>query len=210
MTLRHAGFAAALYVLTNCAALAQSTAGAPSLKLDPSLNTQATTSPAPSTPGLVARTTNLFEKIWKEGRDDIYVTGYAYHDPQTYTAEKRATLNNNAWGGGYGRTITSDRGNTHSLYAMAFLDSHENVQPNIGYAYQAVWGNTIKVGAGATVLIASRPDIFHGAPFPAVLPLLSIGTEKANLMFVPIPKLSNSQNANNGNVLFIFGRFAYQ
>jgi palmitoyl transferase len=106
--------------------------------------------------------------------------------------------------------ITSDRGNDHALYALAFLDSHKNIQPNLGYYYQAIWGEKIRFGAGATVLVASRPDIFGGIPFPAIMPLFSVGTKNASVMFVPLPKLSNSENANNGNVLFIFGKFAYK
>lgn len=159
---------------------------------------------------VIGQTEHWLEKIWQEGREEIYVSGYAYHDPHTYSAEKRASLNNYAVGGGYGRTIASERGNEHSLYALAFIDSHKNFQPNIGYAYQAIWGDRVRFGAGASVLIARRRDVFEGVPFPAIMPLFSIGTENTSIMFVPIPKLSNSQNANNGNVLFVFGKFAYK
>ena len=163
-----------------------------------------------TTSKIIDQTEHWLEKIWREGREEIYVSGYAYHDPHTYSAEKRASLNNYAVGGGYARTIVSDRGNEHSLYALAFIDSHKNFQPNIGYAYQAIWGDRIRFGAGASVLIARRRDVFEGVPFPAIMPLFSIGTENTSIMFVPIPKLSNSQNANNGNVLFVFGKFTYK
>ncbi|RCS57118.1 hypothetical protein [Parvibium lacunae] len=145
-------------------------------------------------------------QIWDQGREEIFLSGYAYHDPGTYTDEKLKTLNNNAWGGGYGRTVVSERGNEHTVYAMAFLESHKKVQPMAGYAYQAIWGDRIRFGAGASVLVTQRPDIFGGVPFPAAFPLFSIGTKKATLNLVPIPKLSNSKNANNGNVLFAFVR----
>ena len=64
---------------------------------------------------------------WKRGKSEIIVSGYAWHTPWTWTAEKRAEENELAWGGGYGRTVEESNGNTHTVFGLAFLDSHKNV-----------------------------------------------------------------------------------
>ena len=41
------------------------------------------------------------KRIWNEGAQDIYVSGYFYHAPYGFSHEKRDEFNDNAWGGGY-------------------------------------------------------------------------------------------------------------
>src|SRR6267378_5686649 len=53
---------------------------------------------------------------WTQGKDEILVSGYAYHLPGTWTAERRAELNANAWGAGYGRTVEEANGDTHTVF----------------------------------------------------------------------------------------------
>jgi palmitoyl transferase len=75
-----------------------------------------------------------------------------------------------------------------------------------GYAYQ--WmkplSEKLEVGVGATALLISRADYFSGVPFPAVLPIASIGTRKSKLMASYVPRIS--QNKGNGDVLLLFVR----
>jgi len=145
---------------------------------------------------------------WRNGRNELFVTGYAYHVPATWTPEKRAELNSNAWGGGYGRTVDDGDADNHAVFGIAFLDSHRHVQFQVGYAYHHFWGprDGVQVGLGYTAMIAQRPDIWNGIPFPVVLPLAALRYGKGTLEMTFIPTLSG--NLNHGSTLFAFGRFA--
>src|SRR5882672_5639265 len=69
------------------------------------------------------------EKVWKwlepncegarqawKGHDwDLYLFGYAHHGRSTYTEEKLATLNENAWGAGIGKRFVDANARTHMI-----------------------------------------------------------------------------------------------
>lgn len=153
---------------------------------------------------------NNVSKIWKEGEDALYFSGKAHHGRGSYTAEKLSELNENAWGFGYGKTLRDQKGNDESIYLFGISDSHKKPQIMLGYAYEYVWKiphTPLEVSAGGTLMLMHRQDIFGGIPFPAPLPLASIGLERAKLMFSYVPRLS--KNGNNGDVLLIFGRVQF-
>ena len=144
---------------------------------------------------------------WYEGRATWYASGYSWHIAGTWTDEKLAELNQNAWGGGYGRTVEDANGDTHTIFYLGFLDSHRNWQSNLGYAWSTYWGErqNVQVGLGYTLMMVQRPDIASGIPFPAVLPLLTFRYQQANLVMTYIPTLGGG--VNNGSTLYVFGRY---
>ena len=143
------------------------------------------------------------------GKDDLYFSGYTWHDPGTYTAAKRATLNKHAWGLGWGRHLATADGNEDMVYAMIFSDSHWNAEPVVGYAHQWMYFNDSPVGFGLgyTLAVTSRADIFNNIPFPIALPIASIRFGKFSIYGTFIPKVNNK--LNNGNVAFFFGRYEF-
>lgn len=145
----------------------------------------------------------------KTGHDDLYIDGYAWHDPGTYTAEKRATLNARAWGFGWGRHKMDANGDEDMVYGMVFSDSHRNAEPVLGYAHQWMWGNDepVGLGLGYTIALTSRADIFNNIPFPIILPLASLRVGRVSLYGTVIPRVNNK--LNNGNVAFFFLRYAF-
>lgn len=145
-------------------------------------------------------------RILDEGDNILYLSGYAYHDRGTYSPEKIAEFNETAWGAGFGRTLIDDRGNSNSLFALAFLDSHEDVEAQVGYAREWRWqfAEHATVGAGFVAMLVSRSDIFNHFPFPAILPLASLEVHRVALMASYIPKLGG--DGGNGNVLYLFAR----
>ena len=147
--------------------------------------------------------------IYDNGNSSLFVSGYTWHDPATYTAAKRATLNSHAWGLGLSRQLTDANGNDQMVYAMIFSDSHRNAEPVVGYAKQWLWRPMGKLhfGAGYTAGITSRADIFNNIPFPIALPLLSVSYGRFTLYGTFLPKVSNT--LNNGNVAFFFARYAF-
>ncbi|NQE50187.1 hypothetical protein [Herbaspirillum rubrisubalbicans] len=145
--------------------------------------------------------------IWNQGDGALYLSGVAHHGRSTYTREKLNELNEHAWGLGYGKTLRNERGDDESLYGFVIKDSHRHPQYMAGYAYEWVFPiakTGLELGLGGTAMLMSRQDYFHSVPFPVPLPLASIGTQKAKIMFAYVPRLSS--NKNNGDVLLIFGR----
>jgi len=144
------------------------------------------------------------------GTRDLYVSGYAWHDPATYTAEKRKELNDKAWGLGYGKHLTDAKGNDDLVYGMLFKDSHATPELIIGYGHLWNWqiAGPVSAGLGYTVGLTSRQDIFGGIPFPAAFPLAQIKVDRFVVMATAIPKLGGG--LNHGNVAYVFGRYEWQ
>ncbi len=148
--------------------------------------------------------------IYNNGTPDVFIDGYTWHDPGTYTAAKRAELNSHAWGLGWGKHIEDTDGNDQMVYAMVFSDSHWDAEPVVGYAKQWLWrpfDGGFKLGAGYTAAITSRTDILNNFPIPIALPVISMGYRDLTLYSVLIPRFNGSPN--NGNVAFFFLRYAY-
>ena len=145
---------------------------------------------------------------YEQGGNELFLSGYAYHLPSTYTPEKRAELNNDAWGAGWGRSVEDPNGDTHTVYAAAFLDSHKNVQFNLGYYYGTYWGarDGLQPGLGWTIFILQRPDVAGGVPVPAALPLGLLRYGKATLITTYVPSFNGG--VNHGSTLLVFGHYA--
>lgn len=158
-------------------------------------------------PGWWDATKAKTHKILDDGELSLMLSGYAHHGRNTYTAERIAELNERAWGLGFSKTIRNAKDNEEALYGMAISDSHFKPQPMVGYLYQWMQplGKQLEVGAGVTGLLISRTDYFDGFPFPAVLPVASIGTRSSKLMAAYVPRFS--KNKGNGDVLLMFVRF---
>ncbi|MGH7945180.1 MAG: lipid IV(A) palmitoyltransferase PagP [Opitutaceae bacterium] len=139
------------------------------------------------------------------GNWESYVTGYAWHLPHKYQETTRARLNETTWGGGFGRTINDEDGDRHSVYFMAFADSHHAAQYNLGYAWQRYWRVTRNVGLGAGYLafLFSREDVAKHAPVPALLPCASIRYRDIEIIGLFVPRVSRDIK---GDVLFVYLR----
>jgi len=156
----------------------------------------------------VAKSCRRLVDTYQNGYTEVLVSGYAWHIPATWTPEKRAELNANQWGGGLAKTTEDDDGNNHTVFFLAFEDSHKHVESQIGYGYTKFFGarEGVQVGLGYTVMLVQRVDIANGVPFPALLPLLEFRYSKATLMTTYIPRLGGG--INHGDTLYIFGRYA--
>jgi len=156
-------------------------------------------------PSLLKPSCENIYQIWTEGTNDIYYSGYAWHNRYTYSEERVRSYNEMAWGGGLGKGFyDKDNNNDWSgLYAFAFLDSHRNVEPIAGYGFlkTAQFKQNAEGGLGFTVFLTSRPDIFHSIPFPGILPMVSLRYRQVSISTTYIPGAFGV-----GNVLFCFGR----
>jgi len=147
---------------------------------------------------------------FNNGTNGMLVSGYAYHVPWSWTAERRAEENTDSWGGGWSRSVEHPDGDTETVYFLAFSDSHSEVEYNLGYAWATYWGSREypQVGLGYTVAIVQRPDIASGWPVPVILPLFNARWGPATLMSTYIPKLNGG--VNHGAVLYIFGQLDFK
>ena len=145
-------------------------------------------------------------QVWYEGYNELYLTGYAWHNRYTYSPERINNYNELAWGGGLGKGFYDEKGNWHGLAAFAFLDSHKNWEPVAGYAYFKILhlNENTRLGAGYSVLVTARPDIFHGRPFPGALPWVMVNVSRFTLAATYIPG-----SVGAGNVLFVIGKIAF-
>ncbi len=147
--------------------------------------------------------------IEREGDNDLYLTGYAYHDRMTYTKEKLKDLNEGAFGMGLGKTKINENGNTEMLYVMSHLDSHSDMQIEAGYAWLKNFHpfGDLKLGLGFASGLVSRSDMAGRIPIPFALPMAAIDLGKFAVNAILIPKLNDG--INNGNVLFLFAKFTW-
>ena len=146
-------------------------------------------------------------QTWTDGDNELYLTGYAWHNRYLYPKKKLDTYNEAAWGGGLGKSLYDKDGDWNGLYAIAFLDSHKNIEPVIGYAFLKMAHVTpeLGMGIGYSVLVTARRDIFHNIPFPGILPLISVSYRQVTAAATYIP---GSQGA--GNVLFCYVKYIFQ
>ena len=148
---------------------------------------------------------NAIDHALRLGEWETYITGYAWHLPYGYQESTRARLNETTWGGGFGRTIDDDDGDRHSVYLMAFADSHRAPQLNIGYAWQRYWqmSRNLNVGAGYLAFLFSREDVANHVPMPALLPCASITYRGIEVIGLFVPRVSRDIK---GDVLFVYLR----
>jgi hypothetical protein len=108
---------------------------------------------------LVDRGCRRLADTYRRGDDEIILSGYSYHIPGTWTAERRHELNSEAWGLGYARTTEEPDGDTHTVFVLGFKDSHSHLQSQVGYAYNTFWGprDGVQVGLG-------RDDVGQDVP----------------------------------------------
>ncbi|WP_238552017.1 hypothetical protein [Herminiimonas sp. CN] len=149
------------------------------------------------------------ETISGQGETSLFLSGYSYHGRNTYTPERIRQFNEKSWGLGLGKTLRHPNGDEEYLYGLAISDSHYDPQLMAGYAYQWNWpvAGKLEAGAGWSALLISRTDTWGRVPFPAILPVASIGIPGAKLMASYVPRLSG--NKGNGDVLYVFGRINF-
>ncbi len=149
-------------------------------------------------------------QAWHDGTSDLFLTGYTHHDRGTYTPEKIAEFNEEAWGGGYGISKRNPHGDDFGWYGLIFRDSHYQYTKMLGWYWMTYWPDSADygLGLGYTAFLGSRPDIYSGVPFPGVLPLASVRLGHAEVMGTYIPKVSQG-TTGNGNVAFLFMRIHF-
>jgi lipid IVA palmitoyltransferase len=157
--------------------------------------------------GIFSQKLNSISTAVRGGEWEVYFTGHAWHLPYGYAETTRARLNETNWGGGIGRTFNDDDGDRHSVYFMAFADSHRAPQFNLGYGWQRYWNAArgVSLGGGYLAFLFSREDVANHLPVPALLPCASIRLRNLELIGLFVPKISRDIK---GDVVFLYLRVA--
>ncbi|MBK9245848.1 MAG: outer membrane beta-barrel protein [Burkholderiales bacterium] len=179
-------------------------------EVQPSFTTRALRALNESTPvGLLPREARQpgwkgwFADLWegskrnfKGGDAGLLLPLFTFHPAYKYP--NRDDNNNFPYGVGYARTLVDGKDNERMVYALAFSDSHYDFQPVLGWAWLARWPlfGSVKGGLGYTAFLTARADANY-LPFPAFLPLASIGTDRVTFYGSWIPTTE---------VLFFFAR----
>lgn len=142
-------------------------------------------------------------QTWQSTNYDLYIPVNAWHNRHYYSAEKIDSYNEDPWGLGVGKHRFDDDGDWHALYGMAFLDSHNKVEPIVGYGFQKMWRPTdnFHLGAGYTIGVTMREEM-HYIPIPVIAPLLSVEYKQIAVQSAYIPG-----GKGNGNLLFTWLRW---
>ncbi|MFA3761362.1 lipid IV(A) palmitoyltransferase PagP [Yersinia sp. 2544 StPb PI] len=163
--------------------------------------------PQTSNESLWQRLTSNISLTWDSPNQELYIPLNTWHNRWTYDDDKIESYNERPWGIGYGKYRYDEDNNWHSVYAMAFMDSHNQIEPIIGYGYQKMWipgaMDGWRFGVGFTASITARHEYYY-IPVPLPLPLISIEYNKFSLQSTYIPG-----TYNNGNVLFTWMRWQF-
>ncbi len=148
-----------------------------------------------------------FHLLWHSTDSELYIPLLTWHNRFTYSDEKIKSYNERPWGIGYGKYYFETKKDWHSVYAMTFLDSHNEIQPIIGYGYQKIWApgeiNKLRFGIGFTLSLTARQEYYY-IPLPLLFPLFSVEYHRFSLQATYIPG-----TYNNGNVLFSWIRWQF-
>jgi len=158
-------------------------------------------------PGILCRLTNRIVQTWHEGNLNLIATVYAWHNRLMYDEKKIRRYNEKAWGGGLGKSIFDEDGDSHMLFVTVFNDSWKKPQYYGGYAFMKNWyfgsNNDFRFGAGISLGITGRHE-YDYIPLPLPLPVIGIGYKQLSIDAAYIPG-----TYNNGNVLFTWVRWTF-
>lgn len=146
---------------------------------------------------------DTLSQTWQATNYELYIPLNTWHNRSFYSAEKIDSYNEQPWGLGLGKYRFDDDGDWNALYAMAFADSHNKIEPIVGYGFQKMWRPTdnFRLGAGYTIGVTIRDEMNY-VPIPVVAPLVSVEYKRLSLQSTYIPG-----GNGNGNILFTWLRW---
>jgi palmitoyl transferase len=151
----------------------------------------------------IDRSIDSLNKTWQSEDYELYVPVNVWHNRSYYSDEKIDSFNENPWGLGIGKYRFDEDGDWHALYGMAFKDSHNDIEPIAGFAFEKMWrpSENTRLGLGYTAGITMRQDM-HYLPLPLILPLVSAEYKQLSVQSTYVPG-----SKGNGNILFTWLRW---
>ena len=149
------------------------------------------------------RAQDSLSETWGSESYEVYIPIHTWHNRDYYSSEKIDSYNEQPWGLGLGKYRFDNDADWHALYIIAFQDSHNDIEPVAGYAFQNMWrpSEHIRLGVGITAGVTIRKDDDY-VPTPVIAPLVSIAYKKLALQSTYI-----IGGDGYGNVLFTWLRW---
>ncbi len=146
---------------------------------------------------------DTLSQTWQSPNYELYIPVIAWHNRNYYSSEKIDEFNERPWGLGVGKYRFDDDGDWNALFAMVILDSHNDIEPFVGYGFQKMWRPTdnFRLGAGYTIGLTMRQDLDY-IPIPLILPLFSVEYKEIAVQSTYVPG-----GGGNGNILFTWLRW---
>ncbi len=146
---------------------------------------------------------DTLSQTWRSPNYELYIPVNVWHNRHYYDDEDIDDFNERPWGLGVGKYRYDEDGDWHALYGMVFQDSHNDLEPIGGYAFQKMWRPTdnFRLGAGYTIGVTMRQDM-HYLPIPIILPLFSVEYKEIAVQSTYVPG-----GEGHGNILFTWLRW---
>jgi len=153
--------------------------------------------------GIGPRIQDALSQTWQSPNYELYIPVNTWHNRHFYSDEKIDSFNEHPWGLGIGKYRFDEDGDWHALYAMAFMDSHNYLQPVAGYGFEKIWrpADDVRLGVGYTVGLTARQDMYY-LPIPGILPLVSAEYKSIAVQSTYVPG-----GNGYGNILFTWLRW---
>lgn len=153
--------------------------------------------------GVWDRAKNSIIQTWDAADYELFIPVNTWHNRNYYSSEKIDSYNEKPWGLGIGKYRFDEDGDWHSLYIMAFSDSHKDIEPVAGYGFQKMWrpGDELRLGLGYTAGLTLRNDLNY-LPIPVIAPTASIEYKQLAVQSTYI-----FGGEGNGNILFTWLRW---
>ncbi len=126
--------------------------------------------------------------IWNSDRYELLVPINTFHNPMSYSAEKRKHYNNRPWGVGIAKYIQPQPDRRYALAAMTFQDSFNKPEPSFFYSWQMLWPHDkdFRLGFGLMGGITFREN-YHWIPIPGIVPTLSFEFKSFSIDTLYVP-----------------------
>lgn len=149
------------------------------------------------------KASNVLSQTWQSPDYELYIPVNTWHNRSAYSDEKIDSFNERPWGLGAGKYRYDEDGDWHALYAMAFMDSNNDLQPVAGYGFEKIWrpADDVRLGVGYAVGLTARQNI-HYLPIPGILPLVSVEYKSIAVQSTYVPG-----GNGYGNILFTWLRW---
>ena len=150
--------------------------------------------------GFFALAKETIRDTWNEGRMEVFVPLYAWHNRKAYPQDKISKYNEYPKGLGIGKYRYDRKTNRDGLMFRGFSDSNYHFEPLLLYTWQKTWRSKddfFGFSAGYMAGFTTRKE-WHWVPLPMALPIISFDAGPISYAHTYVPGLGKE----NGNVWF--------
>jgi len=137
---------------------------------------------------LWTQATDHIKEIWDNGRLELALPVYTWHNRWCYDRDKIKDYNENPWGIGIGKYIEPTPDRRYGLLAMKLQDSFNKPELSTWYSWQKLWrpGQDFRPSLGFVAGITFR-DNYNWLPIPGAAPTIGFDYKSFSVEALYIP-----------------------